>query len=116
LISNCIRTYTIKVAKGKSDSKELTNLVSINSCSLFVQSVTFVVSGWMSSDNVCVGSVLLSLPGVDKIAIRMPIKNPLLSALDKLKSRCLLLNIYFKSQRHCVSRILGHEYFTRKAV
>ena len=55
------------MAKGESDSKELTNLVSINRCCAFIQSVTSVVSRWMSSDNVFVCSVPLSLPGVDKI-------------------------------------------------
>ena len=116
LFSNWIRSYTIKVAKGESDSKELTNLVSINSCCSFIQCVTFVVSRWMSSDNVFVCSVQLSLPGVDKIVIQMPIKNGLLSAHVKLKRKYLYLNIYFKSQRHCVYRILGHEYIIRKAI
>lgn len=78
--------------------------------------MTFVVSGWISSDNVFMCSVPLSLPGVDKIVIHMPTKNPLLNALDKLKRKCLLLSIYFKSQRHCVYRILVHEYLTRKAL
>lgn len=116
MISNWIRSYTINVAKGESDSKELTNLVSRNSCSLFIQCVTFVVSRWMSSDYVFVCSVPLSLSGVDNIAFQMPIKNAVLSPLGKLSRKCLLLNIYFKSQRHCVDRILGHEYLTRKAV
>ena len=116
MISNWIRTYTIKVAKGESDSKELTNLVSINSCSSFIQSVTFVVSRWMSSDNVFVCSAPLSLPGDDNIVIHMPIKNTLLSALVRLKRKCLLLNICPKSQSYSVYRILGHEYLIRKAV
>ena len=90
------------MAKGEPDHKGLTNLVSSNSCGLFIKSVTFVVSGWMSCDNVFVGSVLLSLPAVDKIALEMPTKNALLSAFDKVKIKYLLLNIYFKSQSHCV--------------
>ena len=71
------------MAKGESDRKELINLVSRNSCSLFIQRVTFVVSRWMSSDNVFMCSVPLSLPGVDRVVIQMTVKNALISALDK---------------------------------
>jgi hypothetical protein len=55
------------------------------------------------------------LPVEDKIGIQIPIKNGLLSVLDKVKIRCLASNIYLKSQRRSLYRILGREYFTRKA-